>query len=118
MKMKSHLALCCSLLLASVALAGKLPGNSFANFSKPVRKDVDKSITAYLQQKHECRKFEVKNTRGVKEEGDILADRKGRLFGGVISEEWDVVACGMPLTFLLVISPDGSGGTYVAIAER
>lgn len=116
--MKMIVVFVCSVLISDVALASDLPGNSFANFSKPVRKDFEKNIKQYMKQKHACSTFQVKDTRGVKEEGEILVDAKGRLFSGVISEEWDLLACGKPLTLVLVVSPDGAGGTFVAIAEK
>src|SRR5690606_5319494 len=97
----------CVLFAGSVA-AAELPGASFANFSNPVRKEVEKDLKMYVSKKHGCKRYTVRDTMGVREEGDILVDGKRRLMAGTIVEEWDLEACGKLLKLALAIAADGA----------
>ncbi len=95
----------------------ELPGDTFANFSPSVKIDLIKNITTWVKTRN-CSEFSVTNTSSKNIENEnIIVNERRQLIKGVLSETWEIDYCNLTSNIGLIISPDGLGGTLVAIAE-
>jgi hypothetical protein len=95
----------------------EVPGVSLVRHATALRKDALRNLALFAKKKYKCSSIRVVDTKHEKDDGEILLDRKGRLFSGVVSERWSVWLCGEIRALALVFRPDGKGGSYISIAE-
>jgi hypothetical protein len=98
-------------------VSNEVPGTSMIRRLAAVRKDVLKSLKKFEASAHRCKKYTVVNTASSKD-GDIIADERGRIIRGQITDYWTVDACGVRQELVLIIVADGKGGNVVAISDK
>lgn len=94
-----------------------VPGDSITTISPYLLSDAITNITEWVRDNYDCDSIEVANTEWISQEGEILMDDKGRLFSGTISEKWTIAHCNVQTKLAIIFTPDGKGGSYVAIAK-
>ena len=94
-----------------------VPGDSFANFSASLNEEIRSNLAYHIRTKDNCEEYSVVMAQHIVVEGDLLVDSQRRLMSGIISELWTVNQCGETVQHLIVISPDGAGGTQVELSK-
>ena len=106
----------------SPATPPPIPLNSAMMISpqKPVYKlghDAYRGLANYLSTKHQCETFTIDKVEKAGGDNDLAIDGHGRLWKGTISEKWYLTLCGEKVVFLLVVTPDGKGDSYIAVGK-
>lgn len=94
-----------------------VPGDSFANFSGSLNEEIRSNLAYHIRAEDNCEEYSVVMTQHIVVEGDLLVDGQRRLMSGIISELWTVDQCGETVQHLITISPDGAGGSVVALSK-
>ena len=94
-----------------------IPKQSVASQAPALANDVLNNITVYLQQNFQCDKWHITNVQHVSADAQIAFTKEGQIYSGKVAETWSVNQCGTELNLDLVMTPDGKGGSYVAIVK-
>jgi hypothetical protein len=95
----------------------EVPGVSLVRHAAALRKDTLRDLALFAKKEHKCGSVSVIDTKHERSDGEVLVDRKGRLFSGVVSERWSVEMCGELRALALVFRSDGKGASQISIAE-
>lgn len=79
--------------------------------------EVYSRLKSTITNKYSCKQFSIDSVEKTGGSEDLAIDGSGKLWKGTIAEMWHLTVCGTQKNFGVVVTPDGHGGAFVAIAE-
>jgi hypothetical protein len=66
-----------------------------------------------------CKQIDSVQTSILSVDKDLKGNSAGKIIKGDTSERWVATACGKTASFLVIYTPDGQGGSFIAVrAEK
>lgn len=74
-------------------------------------------LKAKIKERYDCENFTIDKVEKSGGDSDLAIDADGRLWQGTIAELWTLNVCGSQRNLGIVVTPDGKGGIWLAIAK-